>query len=124
MPGSVTVTVGPATFSSVAYATASDYQTLAPGSSLAVTVTLSGVGGTTIKTGTISVSAGTVYTLVVSEPTVSPRSRPTTSPAVRIAEGQKGRRLMREAAALVVRAWQATPLLRQRRQRVKLFICQ
>ena len=37
-----------------------------------MTVTLSGPGGTTIKTGTISVSAGTVYTLVVAEPTVNP----------------------------------------------------
>ena len=73
-PGAITVAVGPTTFSSVTYATASSYQTLAPGSNLAVTVTLPGPGGTTttIKTGTISVSAGTVYTLVVAEPTVNP----------------------------------------------------
>ena len=72
MPGSITVTVGPSTFGPTTYATASNYQTLTPGSNLPVTVTLSGVGGTTIKTGTISVSAGTTYTLVVAEPTVTP----------------------------------------------------
>ena len=71
-PGSITVTVGATTFAPTTYATASSYQTLPPGSSLPVTVALSGVGGTTIKTGTISVSAGTTYTLVVAEPSVIP----------------------------------------------------
>ena len=65
--GSVNVSVGaPATsFNGVTYATASSYQTLAPGSNISVTVTLP--GGGSVTTGTINLSAGTVYTLVVAE---------------------------------------------------------
>ena len=71
LPGSLTVTVGPTTFAPTPYATASSYQTLAPGT-LNVTVATTGPGGATVKTGTITVNAGTVYTLVVAEPTVTP----------------------------------------------------
>ncbi len=68
--GAITVNVGSGasavTFSSVGYATASNYQTLPTGS---VPVTVS-VGGTTIETGSVSLSSNSVYTLVIAEPTV------------------------------------------------------
>lgn len=68
--GSVNVAVGaPATaFDGVAYATASAFQSVTPGNSVNVTVTLP--GGAAVTSGTISLNANTVYTLVVVEKTV------------------------------------------------------
>jgi hypothetical protein len=70
--GSITVTVGSgsniATFSSVGYGTASNYQTQPTGSNIPVTVAIT--GGATIETGTISLSGNSVYTLIIAEPTV------------------------------------------------------
>jgi hypothetical protein len=76
--GAITVTIGSgsnvATFSSITYQNASDYQTLPTGSNIPVTVAIT--GGATIETGTISLSGNSVYTLVIAEPTVPNGSTP------------------------------------------------
>ena len=80
--GAINVTIGTppaATFSGVGYATASPYQTLAPGSNLTVTASL--VGGGQLATGTFTLNGGTSYTLVLAEKT-PPSSGPPATPAV------------------------------------------
>ena len=76
-PGNVTVTLTPqgsataaATYASIGYGTASDYQTLPAGN---YTVSVSSLGSVTpTATTTVTVSSGTVYTLFVTEPNTNP----------------------------------------------------
>ena len=76
-----------ATFNGVDYPTttnsytASSYQTLAPGTyTVGVTLAAPGTGGITTTPATFTLSAGTVYTLVVAEKVVPPSTTPPTQP--------------------------------------------